>query len=396
MAVQLYPNNNIKTADSALTIYLRDNQDAEEAFSIVPFEHHSPESQSWIILYGSNNWPRTREVLPIRFVFVNSRRGFVTLHNNFVFRYDHRLSQQQKHKHHNRNGCSNSLQNKKQRLGERYRNMMGCDEKDGYSDPVSKVFYTYGLLHCILSYATYADLISTSTVSKFLNETSRSDSLWKEQCILLWKDKVGMPYLRKDHLIAPYWRTFLLPEVIHSMSTRDVKLFFAERPLGRQEVRDLLLANRLEKRDMQNTILQLMNDQEREFTTGFRQLWFGSFMSSMVDSRRNFILLDELLSTKGFLMNFKVIHEDDDTVFGRPEISLHYHCTCYFEEEAKNFAFRMEDPEENDMHHPEGLTWRWIVEGKALQVGMYPPLVVYRLENWGFKLENQHVVLLSQ
>lgn len=32
MSIQLYPNNNIKTADSALTIYLRDNQDAEEAF----------------------------------------------------------------------------------------------------------------------------------------------------------------------------------------------------------------------------------------------------------------------------------------------------------------------------------------------------------------------------
>jgi len=281
-----------------------------------------------------------------------------------------------------------------------------------YDDPVEKVLFTQGLLHYILTFLSPYDLLSVSLASSYFLKISRSDLLWKEQCIYVWRDKVGVPSLKNDNNIAPYWRSYLTLNAVENMSVKDLKSMFAERPLGRRQVRELF-ANCLEKEDTQQAILELMpragelggetsggieDEQRGQIMIAFDRLWFGSFVSSIVDSRRSTIVLDELLSRKGFLMYFKLIHQDQDIVDRDPEISLQYNCKCLFDEEESGFAFRMEEWgwEEAEMHRPQNLTWKWVVPGKAVQVGFYPPLVIHRLLNWGWKLENKHVVLFSQ
>jgi hypothetical protein len=248
-------------------------------------------------------------------------------------------------------------------------------------DPVEKVLYTHGLLHHILTFASCSDVLCASLVNRYLLKVSRSDALWKELCILLWKDKLGMPLLRKNRTIAPFWRTFVKPHVVESMSIRDIKMMFAERPMMGRRVRSLLM-NSLEKSDMQAAVLELMpkegelggdkygmeDDERGNVMVGFHHLWFGCYASSVVDSRRSFMALEELLSRRGFLMHFKVIHEDMNVIGSDVEISLHFHCKCFFDEEDNGFAFRMEDSEDPELHHPQGLSWKWVVEGKAVQI----------------------------
>jgi len=191
---------------------------------------------------------------------------------------------------------------------------------------------------------------------------------------------------------------------------------FAERPLGRKEVRETLKSF-LEKNDMRKAVFDFMPRQlggdshgkeDRVLLEAFRHLWFGSYVSSVIDSSRTTILVDELCSQNGFDMHFKIIYDSEEDVLGGDEnhhigaqnypqmhragIKLHFHCVCYFDETQ----FLMDLPRENEMmQHTTDLTWRWVVMGRALQVGPYPPLVVSRLENWGWKLENQHVVLYT-
>jgi len=378
----------------------------------------------------------------------------------------------------------------------------------------SRVSDSYGLLEYILSYSPPQDLLCAAQVNRQWYHCARQDDLWRQACIYLWRDKVGMPLLRRGNSIALFWRSFWdVSAVLGSrsgsgtrspsgsdpylnlnsesrsrsgsgpgpgpgldvnsngdlgigntarmaMRVKDMRGLFTERPLGRRAVRDLFSAC-LEKSDMQRAILDLMPDelglevdhskdgsnaaqhkyrnlQERMhgnrnghehghgkvLRKGFDRLWFGSYASSIIDSRRTVMTLDELLSRRGFLMHFKVFHHSHDyngeirgtRTQGPEEISLHYHCVCYFDEataaatmsqsdgsrdgsserEGGQGGFRMDESRDNDMHHPQDLSWHWIHAGRTVQVGQYPPLVLHRRPNWGWKLENHHVVLYSQ
>jgi len=269
----------------------------------------------------------------------------------------------------------------------------------GNNDALEKVADSYGLLEHILSYSHAIDLLSASLSNTRWKQAARDDTIWKNAAIHVWKDKVGMPLVRRGNSIAVFWRTFVKRHVLEKMSVKDIKGLFAERPLGRRAVRDAFSAC-LEKSDMQTAAMQLMPMElggdnygmaDKVLEEGFDDLWFGCFASSVIDSRRATMTRDELLSRKGFLMHWKV-YQDNDALGLEEDVMLHFHGIVYFDEDDS--VFRMDDPEE--MHHPRGLTWQWVVEGKAVQVDQYPPLVVHRLENWGWRLENQHVILYSQ
>ena len=358
--------------------------------------------------------PRTREVLRLSFVYVSSHNNFFTLHPHSVFRYScHHHKDDRKDRTSYLSGSGTSERTEKKAHQSKYHNnfqystMKESDPSCSFSsyDPIEKVIYTKSLLHHILTFVSFSDLLSMALTSNYCSIISRSDSLWKAQCIHLWKDKAGMPLLRKEKSIAPFWRTYVTSRAVKKMSVKDIKGMFAERPLGRRQVRDLFVSS-LEKEDMQEAVLILMPKSgelgsptlsgrsegmmHRRLWIPIDHLWFGSFLSSVVDSRRSVMLLDELLSRKGFMMYIKVMHQDYDTMDQNAEMSLHYHCKCFFDEDESGCSIRME---ESDELHPQNLKWRWIVPGQTVLIGMYPPLVVQRLDNWGWQLENHHVVL---
>ena len=146
---------------------------------------------------------------------------------------------------------------------------------------------------------------------------------------------------------------------------------------------------------------------------GFNHLWFGSYASSIIDSKRVQMTIDELVSLNGFSMNFKVV---TTTVLSsssssstaatptpttpsmatsqpyREDIQLHFHGMCYFDE---NFGFHLEQDEDDNAReatnrqsqhphqqqhhfHQNILTWKWIRDGRILQIERYPPLFISR------------------
>jgi hypothetical protein len=274
--------------------------------------------------------------------------------------------------------------------------------------------------------------------------------LWKAHCINLWKDKGGMFLLRKEKSVAPFWRSYVTSRVVEKMSVKDIKGMFAERPLGRLQARDLFVKPPnhrwsigiqslrfimppfltyngviklkiacciasfcLEKEDMQQAIMERMPKSgelgspavlarnegvmNRRLTLPIDHLWFGSFLSSVVDSRRSVMLLDELISRKGFMMYLKKgpNYQDYNAVDENAENSLRYYGKCVFnKEDSGNSVCEMSDP-----LGPCGYIftrpWRWIIPGQKVQYSSYT-LVIHRLDDWGWQLESSHMVLLSQ
>mmetsp|Transcript_45184 Transcript_45184/g.110040 ORF Transcript_45184/g.110040 Transcript_45184/m.110040 type:complete len:612 (+) Transcript_45184:802-2637(+) len=103
-----------------------------------------------------------------------------------------------------------------------------------------------------------------------------------------------------------------------------------------------------------------------------------------------------------------------------PQILLYKHSFCYFDTpestnggvsgkdgistQSSDFfgntnrgrKFRMEVLDHVENIVSSDLQWRWAVNGSKVQVGPYPPLKVKRRsDDWGWELENQHVVMRS-
>ena len=119
----------------------------------------------------------------------------------------------------------------------------------------------------------------------------------------------------------------------------------------------------------------------------------------MVDSRREVISQAELCAECGYDMFFKIDEdevddEDRDGLLKYDEaenILLYHHSVCYFEENRK---FRIQLIDAVHSYHPTDLKWGWLEIGHRMQVGPYPALTASRRKDWGWKLENSHVVLL--
>ena len=104
-------------------------------------------------------------------------------------------------------------------------------------------------------------------------------------------------------------------------------------------------------------------------------------------------------------MHFKILEEDTDDLFLETTeelqrydeaegILLYKHSTCYFRPD-RDFRIVLR-PNVAPTYRPNDLRWRWIENGKQIQVGPYPSLTVTRRKDWGWKLENLHVVMYSQ
>lgn len=150
---------------------------------------------------------------------------------------------------------------------------------------------------------------------------------------------------------------------------------------------------------VQQYMLDLLSDTQQQCF--YHDLWFGSYASSVMDARRVHMFHLEITNSHGFEMYFKISRLDvlDDEDLDELEIypdheglMLYHHSTCHFLDN-KGFAMDMGNDEDN-AHIPTDLKWRWIEEGMLLQVGPYPPLSVSRRKDWGWKLENAHVVLV--
>jgi hypothetical protein len=259
----------------------------------------------------------------------------------------------------------------------------------------SVAFDSFGILEHILSYADSSDLLAASCVNLRWKEAGRTDSLWKDAISRLWKGKIGV---HEEHPL--FWRSLFSKDAVKRMSASQIGAIF-EHPLL-TEKKLLIEKSCIEKSELQRFLqvhmLDVMSDGS-EWHRFFPDLYFGSYACSVFDSRRETITQSELCTPCGFDMYFKIAQDEVDDadrsflkVYDEAEgILLYHHSTCFFEE-SRDFQIVLKQYVHS--YHPTDLKWRWLDVGKRIQVGPYPPLTITRRKDWGWKLENLHVVLL--
>mmetsp|Transcript_4722 Transcript_4722/g.7010 ORF Transcript_4722/g.7010 Transcript_4722/m.7010 type:complete len:290 (+) Transcript_4722:14-883(+) len=273
----------------------------------------------------------------------------------------------------------------------------------------AKVFEAAGLLEEILAFSDVPDLLVATAVSKRWKEAGRADFLWEKASLTLYKDKIAAPQQRRDtngELVLPFfWRSLFHKDAIQRMTMNQVKTMF-QHPILQIHYQSTL--EKLEGRDVtefqrfvQVYMLDVVSDtQQHRKHIFYRDLWFGSYSCSVVDAARHHMKTSEVVSNCGFEAYFKIAEdevmdqedlEELEVYPDEPGIRLYQHSTCFFKEDH-DFIMEMKDAElfSGDMK------WRWVEEGKVIQVGPYPSLNVSRMDDWGWKLENVHVVFFAR
>lgn len=398
-----------------------------------------------------------REISPLRYLYV-TMNGFsislpTTIINDNYTSLCSSLEERQSEIDH-----SSSNPNKKRRKvkQEQRTTTQSCKHqkknKEGYNHTnviVDEYFVPDGVLEqFILSYLPVEDLCTACLVCRRWYEAGRNDDLWRDACIRLWSDhKVGMPVVRRGGQIALFWRSLWSDSVImEKLSVRDIISYFAERPSSLQTLRKTL-STVLETQDIKKAVSQFMPTILGDDPSyRFHHKWFGSYASSVIDSKRTYLTMDELCTRNGFDMHFKIYYDQDyrhdeeinqntnslisprafrnssthdfqphdhernnnhnnnnNNNNKRKNWKLHYHSTYYFYEnyELRQDPFHVTTQHQTQNNPPRNTQnpnyehrswkWEWIEPGKVLRVGPYP-LTVSRLDNWGWKLENRNVL----
>jgi len=303
----------------------------------------------------------------------------------------------------------------------------------------SRVFDSFGILEAILSYVNPKDLQQATMVNRRWKTAGRVDSLWEVHLEQLWNDKVGFAYLctkqqdcsmigegeeesntTKKSLI--FWRSLYTAECVQKMTRAQITSVF-DHPLLKDHLPGLPKDDAELKNFYKMHMLDIMSGSS-QFSCFYSDIYFGSYASSLQDSKRDMITNLELCSPTGFDMFFKIARDDVDEVDQleftpyeeSEEILLYEYGAGFFE---NSYDFRMTLRQDVHSHHPTGkteatsvvssaentiqhflpfpffsdLSWQWLENGRKLQVASYPPLTVSRTKRWGWKLENTHVIL---
>jgi len=341
------------------------------------------------------------------------------------------------------------------------RNGMNSNNEDNHNNslimPVHAAFDAFGILETILSYLDTESLLSTSAVNRQWKSASRNDMLWESACRRLWATKKVIGYncgvassstekqgeVKKstsqdvehrtklqeqvEDATPLFGRIMLSQTAIEKLTSKQIWSLISYRlrevesrhagyhiEEGHNETKmashtfqqniQQLLSSNINEADKKSQIMQIiqmcmptmLGDTSTEnsvvVTKGFNDIWFGSYVSSVLDSNRVLMLNEELCSTSGFDFHFKTYGLNSMDYNG-----LEYYATCWYETNGR-FRFRINDDRLNTLDNPvDKLMWRWIVPGRALQVGSYPPVVATRKdENWGWVLENARVMMISK
>ena len=268
----------------------------------------------------------------------------------------------------------------------------------------SSVFHSFGILEHILTYSDLNTVLSATAVNRRWKEAGRQDEIWRNFVSKLWEGKKGTHHCGLNHLHKEplFWRSLFSNDAVSRMSELQIRSIFDHHLLveKRAKIRDCNNIIEL-RRFLQVHMLDIISGYEDlahpKQDLFFSDLYFGSYAHSIIDSTRDKITQAELCVKHGFNMFFKILQEDVEEadrqhlLAYKDGILLYPYSTAFFEDSR---AFRIDVDQIPQSYHPANLKWTWIEVGKQVQVGPYPPLTASRSDDWGWKLENLHVVLI--
>jgi F-box-like len=259
------------------------------------------------------------------------------------------------------------------------------------------VFDSFGVLEHILSYLDVDTVLSATLVNRRWKEASRHDEIWREFGKKLWEGKKGA-HAVTDSL---FWKSLYTNDAVSRMSEVQIRSIF-EHPLLVEQRNKICECNDMTelRRFLQVHMLDVWSeDKDETRQLFFSDLYFGSYACSLMDSKRVKMTQAELCAKRGYQMFFEILEEDVEVTDRRhfkpykDGILLIPYRSAVFEESRE---FRIDHNSNPDSFLPATLRWTWIEIGRQVQVGPYPPLIASRSDDWGWKLENLHVVLFAR
>jgi hypothetical protein len=238
----------------------------------------------------------------------------------------------------------------------------------------------------ILSCGAASDVLAYAAVSMEWQAIARSDEIWLPLASALLDGKLA-------DSTPPSSATRLTPEAL-GRSPERVKELLAER-LG-------VLPVELTRAWEQDEAVRLRYG--LPWLLRLPTLHLASYFCAKADAKRTWIWERELTERRfGFCFRFVRQRETGETRIGT--FAETFHATCRFHADGK---FESDDVQFAH-RHPRGLQWIFVdgagarerlgvgpgYPSRAVQILPFPPLIATRTPNWGWRLENEFVVMLS-
>jgi len=230
--------------------------------------------------------------------------------------------------------------------------------KPGFYDVPAAVVTTH-----VLCYATIVELCHFACISRPLREMCEQDDVWLKRINAHWENKLNVT----PGSIFP--AANFSDAALATLSVKELKQVCAFMHISASRF--------LDKTEFRNAIAAVRKT--RSFKRAFgmpRQLKFkASYVCAELDSRRTVITEDELCSIE-WAFFFK-------------------HNPHSFKSIAKFHADGHFTMKPWPMPDPESLSWRRNSETGVVQIHHFPGHRPGRMSNWGFTLQNMHVIFVQ-
>ena len=221
------------------------------------------------------------------------------------------------------------------------------------------------LLHKVLTLLAPRSLLRVANVNKTFEHLANDDFLWKGLTAKLWSNK-HIFKTQKGH-ICPFIKMYVTKSAYMSLKASELKWLLRQRRITSTGC--------WEKFEFVNLAMESSTSLLSPFTPKvprpFRSVWKASFYMSLADGHRSFAT-DEDISTYKWEMYFKSGIERPLIGSFHPNGMLSY-------------------PEHQDYDGKIPWTLETRDSQQYVRVGPYPPLLVSRCPDWGWRMENVYV-----
>ena len=236
-----------------------------------------------------------------------------------------------------------------------------------------EVFPNDVLLQQVLSCLGPRSLLKIASINSIFEKLASDDYLWKDFTIQLWKNKAivctGI-VIRPKPRTYPYAKIVLTPTAYTTLSALELKYILRSRHV---DVRGLCEKKEFVDLAVKSNKLKLGSGVP-PLPRPLRDKWKCSFYLSLRDGHRARAIKEDICTYK-WSMAFKQNQN-------APEWESSFHPDWTISSTP--------DPNPN-----QTMTWCFYGENdEYIRVGQYPPLIITRLNDWSWRMENQYVFFL--
>jgi len=218
----------------------------------------------------------------------------------------------------------------------------------------------------VLAMLNGQELARAALVSRTWRAAARAEEPWRTNCAALWRGKARMPFSFTGAPERPFHLIRLTPAAIQALSVKDLRILLRAR---REDY-----TKYIEKAELRRAFIETSPGSVQGLDMEMENKWIASYAYSLRDARRTDISTEELVESTWIMFFRQSGHRSE-------------------------FKFLADHSVKSAIAQGLNDSARWHFAGyspRVVQVDSYPPLSVSRRADWGWCLQNEHVVMLSE